>query len=528
MSSKDVVSEPDIASARSHWVWPVILAFLVFAVFATAQLSVGALYVVEYSADNAYVMDLAARIKLGQVPHVDFGLHLGALPFYLISLSDAFLPGQAFMVAQSVFVAICLVLAVWVVRTRLRAVSGIVLMLAIVFHGMAITGPATPEVSMVVFYNRWAWIVAYLFLAAVLIDPVDAENRWLEGCLIGVLALVLFTTKITFFAALVPVGLLRYVALGRWPEIKAALIAFLVLVAGGLLIDPMIWVGYIRDLIWVAENPLRQAPGLAFFEMLAAPDFALHSLAFVAFIALIALSIDARMAVWLLVAGGALAFVQHQNHGNMPFWILFFAVFAWAVPTRFDLSRPMQIVWVVVALSMTGLGVRLLYPMALGTIVNRFAANTDNYQPFLDGTVAMDGVFFTNANFAAETVTIVSGETPIPPFAEETECDVGAFWVGHYLAQARLMAELPGQTFVTDAMTPQWLAANLPPLQGAAPWNYGSLRGLESADFVLVPTCAVKMNYKREILRTLVREEVPLELYRQTEDAAIYRLLRDL
>ncbi len=514
-----------MGAVRGPWVWALIPALLVFAVIAGAQLSVGELYVVAYSGDTAFLMDTVARVGLGQVPHVDFGLHLGALPFYLIAGLNAWLPGQAFLVAQCVYVAACLLVALWLVRTRLDAVSGAVLMLGIVLHGMAITGPSSPEVSLVVFYNRWAWLAAYLFLTAVLIDPRKCGAHRLDGGLIGGLAFVLFATKITFFVALVPLGLARYAVLGRWREVGAALTVFVVLLAGGLLADPLIWVGYFRDLIWVAGNPIRQAPGMGLGEMLVAPVLVLYSLAFVVFLGLVWGTLGRREAVWLLLAGVAFAFIQHQNHENLPFWVLFLAVCAWRVVARAMLSSPVRVVWIVLALVLTGLGARLYYPVSLGTIVNRLAADTGVYRPFLAGSAAMDGVYFANKLYATETTEVVAEDGPIPPLASAMECDHGELWTAHFLAQTQVMAELPGQVFVTDAMTPHWLAAGKPPLEGAATWNYGSLRGLENAAFVLVPRCAIKPNYKREILRSLVREEVALELFRETADATVYRVL---
>lgn len=512
-------------AVRGPWVWALLPALLVFAVIAGAQLSVGAIYVVAYGGDVAFLMDTIARVGLGQVPHVDFGLHLGALPFYLIAGVDAWLPGQAFLVAQCLYVAACLLAALWLVRTRLNAVAGAVLMLGIVLHGTAITRPTSPEVSLVVFYNRWAWLAAYLFLTAVLIDPRDGKARGLEGALLGGLAFVLFATKITFFAALVPLGLARYVVMGRWREVGAALAVFAVLLAGGLLADPSIWVGYVSDLIWVAGNPIRQAPGMGLGEMLVAPVLVFYSLAFVVFLGLVWQTLGAREAVWLALAGMAFAFIQHQNHANLPFWVLILAVYAWRVAGHASLSRPARVAWVVLALVLTGLGARLYYPITLGTVVNRLAADTGVYRPFLAGSAAMEGVFLPNKLYATETTEVLAEDGPVPPFAGETECDHDELWTGHFLAQARVMAELPGQVFVADAMTPHWLAAGKPPLQGAATWNYGSLRGLENAAFVLVPRCAIKPNYKREILRSLVREEVPLELFRETADATVYRVL---
>ncbi len=526
MSSQDVVPEEGMSAVRGPWVRALAPALLVFAVIAAAQLSVGALYVANYGGDTAFLMDTVARVGLGQVPHVDFGLHLGAMPFYVIAGVEALLPGQAFLVAQCIYVAACLVVAVWLVRTRLNAVAGAVLMLALVLHGLAITVPSSPEVSLVVFYNRWAWLAAYLFVAAVLIDPRGGGARWLDGGIIGGLVFVLFATKITFFVALVPVGLARYAMHGRWSEVGAASAVFVMFLAGGMAIDPMIWAGYVRDLIWVSGNPIRPAPGMGLGEMLVAPMLVVYSLAYVVFLGLVWISLGRREAVWFLFAGAAFAFIQYQNHDNLPFWVLILAVHAWATVARAALAGSMRAVWIVLALVLTGLAGRLYYPITLGTVVNRLAADTGVYRPFLEGSPAMGGIFLANKLFSSESMDVVAEDGPIPPLAGETECDQGELWAGHVLAQARVMATLPGQVFVTDAMTPHWLAAGKPPLRGAATWNYGSLRGLENAEFVLVPRCAIKSNYKREILRSLVREEVSLELFRETEDATVYRVLR--
>ena len=106
------------------------------------------------------------------------------------------------------------------------------------------------------------------------------------------------------------------------------------------------------------------------------------------------------------------------------------------------------------------------------------------------------------------------------------DCRLEAGIVGAIRVQADEIADLAGPVFVADMVAPQWIYNGTAPLPGGAPWNYGSLAGLDAADYVMVPLCAVSTRSRRAILDALAGADVTLEEVRRSPRVIVYRITR--
>ncbi|MCG6885421.1 MAG: hypothetical protein LJE62_16855, partial [Silicimonas sp.] len=200
-----------------------------FAVVAIRQLSGGVVHVDLFPSDTLFVIDIIERIAAGQVPHVDFAMHVGSLPYVLAALSGAPTPAEGFLVAQTAFTATCLLIGLWVWHRRLDNLSGPLLLIFILVLGQTLAMPTNSELSLGLFYNRWSWALALLFVCQTLLPAKDKTAPWPDGALAGLIAFMLLTTKITFFVGLLPAALFCTVYRGQWREIGAGLVVFALL-----------------------------------------------------------------------------------------------------------------------------------------------------------------------------------------------------------------------------------------------------------------------------------------------------------
>ncbi len=69
---------------------------------------------------------------------------------------------------------------------------------------------------------------------------------------------------------------------------------------------------------------------------------------------------------------------------------------------------------------------------------------------------------------------------------------------------------------MADVINPLALYGNFRPLPDAAPWYYSGLPGLDGADVILVPRCAIAPHVRADILTTLAESGSPLRELRCT------------
>jgi hypothetical protein len=104
------------------------------------------------------------------------------------------------------------------------------------------------------------------------------------------------------------------------------------------------------------------------------------------------------------------------------------------------------------------------------------------------------------------------------------ECQFRFGFAGANAVVAKALERLDARVFVADVVAPHWVFADVPRLEGAAPWNYGSLKGLENAEYLIVPACANSTKTRRAVLDTLDAEEIVLKETMRTPLFTAYRV----
>ncbi len=497
----------------------------VFAIVAYRQIADGRIFIDKWAADTAFVLDIILRIASGQIPHVDFTLHLGSLPYLLAAATNGETPAQSFLIAQAIFSGLCLLIGLWIWRTRLTSISGPLLLLFVLILGMTLAIPTLSEVSLALFYNRWGWVLALLFACQTLLPSRLPGWSRVDGALAGVIAFCLLMTKVTFFAGLLPAALLCTAARGQWREIGWGIAAFLGLVGLSMVAEPMLFPNYLENISWAATNPLRPNAGTGWVALLSGNAFLGYTIAFAIFLACVARTRGITEAIWLTVAAVGFYFIQYQNFLTAPFWVLFLLLYAIVQASAASTPANIRRVWIALSIAFAFFATTLLLPMTIGLRDGGSRVAMDGYIPF-----PPEGRLVTGAYFPGDTIRpIETRESPefptAAPWTGATECDFVTGWTGAAIEIAETVAGLPGPVFIADSISPHWALAGVDPVPGVALWNYGSARGIENADFVVVPRCGIKPNFKREILRELERQNVSLGLETETVWATVYRVL---
>ena len=155
-----------------------------------------------YVHDMMIFFDGADRILDGQMPNRDFHTPLGLLAYLLpaIGLWLGGSLGSMMPLATAAFALIYLPMLIYVCVSRLPLAYGLIFSafaLALVV-GPASIGEMLPSFGM--FYNRWGYaLLALLFL--LVLPPIRLRPRfWLDGLVAGLVLLLCFYLKISYFA----------------------------------------------------------------------------------------------------------------------------------------------------------------------------------------------------------------------------------------------------------------------------------------------------------------------------------------
>ncbi len=493
------------------------LLLAVLGVLGAVALIPGGLFIGKHEGDTLHLADIVLRMSRGQWPHLDFVTPIGVLAFWPISalVAAGMGVGHAILVAQ-VLVAIVLFPAIWWVSwSRFRGVAAglfgggvLVLVLAIVH------GTSDPIVSISMHYNRWAWAVAFLVIATILLPNEGRARPAPDGLVIGLGLAVLALIKVTYFVALAPAVL---VALAG----RRAGMTFLWALAAGLAVAAVMtlaagvafWPAYLQDLLNVRASPLRERPGLPLAEVVSAPAYMAGSI--VALLGVILLRQSGRalegLVALLLLPG--LVFITYQNFGNDPLWLGPLGLMLWVLAPRRDIYNALG--WnlhqglLLAAVAALALAAPSYTNLAWSPFRHLGFAGGE-FWPLLPRAGVHEDVQV--ARIRARQVTAeVPADGPGTPFAAFADPDlrdpVRARFQGEDLPICKTRVGLvawymtlaedlkaagltPGRTvFATDLISAFWLYGAAAPLAGAAPWYYGGLTGYEQADYLLVPLC---------------------------------------
>lgn len=213
---------------RSPLLWlGFVMVTLLFLLCLPIVLPIGPMYW-----DSYIYLDAAQRIKMGQIPGVDFFTPVGPLGYYLFAWGlNIFSGAQLLLLAQWAMLAVAAPLMALVLADMPREKRGLAFTLLIPFLVFGIfpanvpTYQSYPGVDGFGIYNRHANLLLYVLVSALVF--MKDGRKLLAVCTLAMLAL--FLTKITGFLAGGLIGLIALLA-GRL-SLKSVLTAALIFVA---------------------------------------------------------------------------------------------------------------------------------------------------------------------------------------------------------------------------------------------------------------------------------------------------------
>ena len=240
--------------------------------------------------------DFIHRLDIGHLPHVDFHSPLGglvfALPFFGFRVTGQ-LAGSLEIANVAMLTVALPIAAVLLYR---RTTTGIAVVFLIALAGVVAIPWAAAESGLFVthsmFYNRWGWgLVATLFLAALPLAPPIRGGTWTlrihfvaEALSIGVVLLLLFFIKVTYFLVALSFVVLFGAALARFLRTSLLGLAVFALTLLAVSLATEVVDDYLLDVVRaidVAHNPdtFRSTPSFARIVETTLPHIALGVLA---------------------------------------------------------------------------------------------------------------------------------------------------------------------------------------------------------------------------------------------------------
>ncbi|MEM9903225.1 MAG: hypothetical protein AAF865_17930 [Pseudomonadota bacterium] len=482
----------------------------VWAGLSALTLVPGALVLSRHEGDAIHLAAMVLRMAEGQWPHLDYMTPIGILAVAPIAGLVAFGLGigQAFIWSQ-VFLALALLPAIWWVATSrfgpgwLGALFGALTLAMVLAY---VHGGTVPAISISMHYNRWAWAVAFLIVALVLVPSARGPAPRIEGAILGVGLAVLALTKVTYSVALLPAVLVALVlrregATFAWGLIAGLAVLAAVTALGGL----AFWQGYLGDLLAVAGSESRSAPALSLTDVLVSPAHIAGTLCGLAAVLVLRKSGHETEGVVMLALLPGLVLITWQNFGNDSQWLPVIALVLLALrpAERADAylvvaaaAFAISLGWVM-NVSMSAVRMATADVMQSGPVLRLDARHDD----FRLGQPRLDKVEYLApyAGFEEERAAPDWG-------ADLPACDLRSGGVTMFRLIA---AELEGAGFagrpllVADTFQSFWLFGPFPALPGGAPWYYDGMPGGASAELVVVPLCPINDTARDRMLTAL-------------------------
>lgn len=522
-----------------------LIAMLIFvAVFGGVSLTQGGLYIDTHEGDTYHLMDILFRMELGQKPHIDFVTPIGILAFLpiIIFMDAGFGVGMAFLWSQIAVALILLPIVVYAARTRLSPAVGYLFALLVLGLTLAMTyGGSGTGASISMHYNRWAWAASFLLLLIGILPAKRRPRQVVDGAIIGVLSAALLMIKVTFFVCLVPVVAIALLWSGQRTAFLAALVSGAAGVAASVAVFGVShWVGYYNDLYSVATSIVRPSAGVGFDEIVAGPEFIGPLIVAMAAAMLLRRTDRDREGTLLLLLIPGFIYIVYQNFGNDPKWLLFLLVLLLTLKpepgayTLRNLDLASVSNWL--AAAVIAFALPSLYTMARSPL-SHLAIKSHKFIPMLPAQPDGQDVFIRNDR--ANTLTAqfhvdeevegwskyreIVGREPVLEVAgvRQSPCEFFAATHAYFyeLSADLRAANLPedSQVFNADALSAHWLFGGHAPLKGASPWYYGRLTGIENADYVMIPKCAIVWTVTMLVVEELKLAGAELTLVRDSD-----------
>ncbi len=511
----------------------VFIAFLlaVIVVLGGVALAKGGLYIAKHEGDTLHLLQIVFRMASGEWPHLDFMTPIGLLAFapMVLFLNLGVGVGKAILLSQVLLAFILLPAVFWAGMTRLPRNAAYLFGLAVMVLVLALVhGEAERSVSISMHYNRWAWAVAYVVIVVAVLPAREIHNELVDGLVIGLGMAFLALCKVTYFAAFLLPVIVGLLANGGIRALRVAALSGLgvaILVSVFATLD--FWFAYVADLREVAGSASRPQPGLGLRSVVIAPAYLAASGVLLAAVILLRQAGEMTLGLALLLLAPGFVYVTYQNFGNDPQWLVLLAVLLLVPEVRPELRSLLG--WRLdTALGIAAaVALALAAPSFLNLAYSPFrhaSLDASDYQPMLtrspqhhdlqlrtiranrvDGQVALDvpgSGLEDRVKLAERGDARVSFQGRALPHCELQMGLVA--WFEAIVADLEAQGQADGKrVFVADLFMGHWMFGPLERLRGGAPWYYGGLPGIDSADYLLVPLCPTSMTVRKQILEAV-------------------------
>ncbi|MGJ8586023.1 MAG: hypothetical protein ACSHXD_18180 [Marinosulfonomonas sp.] len=523
----------------------VLFGFFVAVIVAMcgASLLKGGLYLGKHEGDTFHAVEIVLRMSQGQWPHLDFMTPLGVLAFAPIALfvKLGYGVGMAFIMAQTLVSIVLLPVTWWAAYSRMnRFVAYLFGLIIMVLVTSLVHGEAQRSISISMHYNRWAWAIAFIAIVLAVLPPKGRENQTIDGAIIGVAMAALILIKVTYVVAFaLPIAVALILHKSYRTIVVAAIAGGLVLLAVSLAAGFGIWGAYISDLLLVSVGGVRPAPGEPLVAIAGAPAYIGGSLTLIAGVIFLRQAKQMVGGLVLLLLAPGFFYVTYQNFANDPQWLLLLGVLLFAMLPEDDVENSFG--WNMrSALTLTA---AIALAMAAPTFFNlayspfRHARiDTEEYRPMLAGSTVNDDLQVTRlrGDRVDARIAFDGPGTGLEAYADKAERDEPTVLYGETLPNCTIELGLPAwfkamaqdletagfaegkRIFTADLLSSFWLYGSSLPTEGGAPWYYGGLPGIKTADFVLVPLCPLAQDIRSQILETIEERGIQMTEIRRT------------
>ncbi|WP_126623147.1 glycosyltransferase family 87 protein [Oceaniglobus ichthyenteri] len=523
---------------RAHPVRLLMAIFALIAVLGGLSLARGGLYMDRYEGDVLHLIEIVVRIAEGQRPHLDFMTPIGVLATWPIAVfvKAGFGIGVSIHLAQ-ISVAVVLALPVfWAGWTRFSPGFAYIYALFCMVLALALVhGEADPNVSMSMHYNRWAWAFSFVALALAFLPARGRETALIDGALIGVALAIVVLVKVTYIVALAPGIIVALLVRGAGRTLAVALVSGVVTLAlVTLIMGWQFWPAYVGDLIATATSEARAHPGRPLNKVLTAPMFLGAHMLVLLCVVMLRQGGRPQQGLALLVLFPGLVYITYQNFGNDPQWLLLIGLMMLMVRPApgeqnawgWDLRQGVTLA----AVAMLALISPSFFNMGYSPF-RHFTDDRAEYVKIFPNSTQHDD-FYTSGERAFQVNQQIAGERPgagLEQFAALSErgelavlngetlpaCGIQNGLIAYYTATVEQL-EAHGFADGSSIMMAD-LLSNLPLfsdgiswVKGGAPWRYDGVPGVENADYVLVPLCAVNERSRRAILQGIRDRDITL------------------
>ncbi len=511
----------------------ILFGFLVAAIMLLGGIDAmkGVFLIDRHEGDTLHLLQILFRMDSGEWPHKDFMTPIGILAFAPVELflNRGIGVGQSLIYSQILMGVVLLPMVWWASHSRLKGSLSYLFGLSIVVFILALVhGETFPAVSISMHYNRWAWAISYIAILLAVLPPKGRERPVLDGFIIGACMAALVLLKVTYFVAFFPPILIALVQYKSWRTLAVSAISGLIAAAVVTLIAGFdFWLGYMGDLLEVSSSNVRPQPGEPLNAIISAPRFLGATLTALLGVLLLRQGQKTIAGLLLLLLLPGFIYVTYQNYGNDPQWLMLLAVLLFSqVPEKDAVNS-----WGWNLCSVTKMAAAAAFALALPSFFNmafspfrHLGKKVEDYTALVPQDARSADLMTLKIRFARANaqVALNDSDAGLQKFSKMANRENRTELFGETLPECELKLGYPAwlrtvaadleqaglaegkRIFATDLLSSEWLFSHqLRPLEPGAPWYYGGLPGIDSADYVLVPLCPLAPKVRKIALDEL-------------------------